>query len=181
MTEYELMYIVPTTFTEEGVAAVESSVGAILAKAGANVTQTVRLGKFRLAYPIKRQHHGHYTLVHFTAEPSAVASVNEALRLTPDQALRHLILKTEEAGEAKFNLVQFQEINVESRDERRRPAAVKVAKTERLDKEKAAQAQKEGVAALEDKESEAAPAAAKEELSPEELQKKIDEALEEKA
>ena len=59
MIEYELMYIVPTTVTEEGVGAVEANVGAILAKAGASVLKTVRLGKFRLAYPIRHNQHGH--------------------------------------------------------------------------------------------------------------------------
>ncbi|HWR00135.1 MAG TPA: 30S ribosomal protein S6 [Candidatus Methylomirabilis sp.] len=180
MIEYELMYIVPTSFTEEAVGNVEVSVSAILTKAGAAIAKTVRLGKFRLAYPIKHQRHGHYVLVRFTAEPAALADINNALRLSPDQVLRHLILKAEEAGEEKFDLVQFQEVTVEGRDDRtRRLKAAKPA--ERADKEKVVQAQKEGVAALEGAEPAEAPASAVEQLSPEELQKKIDAALEEKA
>lgn len=180
MIEYELMYIVPTTVTEEGVGAVEANVGAMLAKAGANVLKTVRLGKFRLAYPIRHEQHGHYMLVRFTAEPSAVASVTEALRLAPDRLLRHLILKADEAGEEKFELVQFQEVSVESRDDRARRAA-RMPKIETADKAKAVQAQKAGVAALEEAGTADVPPKETEKLSPEELQKKIDEALEEKA
>ena len=181
MTEYELMYIVPTTFTEEAVGSVEGNVSAILAKAGATVSKTVRLGKFRLAYPIKHQRHGHYVLVRFTAEPTAVAAVNDGLRLTPDQVLRHVILKAEEAGEEKFELVQFQEVTVEGRDDRTRRLMKSAKPVEKVDKEKAVQAQKAGVAALEGVETATAPAVEAEQLSPEELQKKIDAALEEKA
>ncbi|OGL73201.1 30S ribosomal protein S6 [Candidatus Uhrbacteria bacterium RIFCSPHIGHO2_12_FULL_60_25] len=179
MTEYELMYIVPTTFTEEGVAGVEANVAAILAKAGASVSKTVRLGKFRLAYAIHGQQHGHYALVRFTSESAAMAAVNEALRLMPDQVLRYLILKAEEAGEEKFELVQFQEVIVEGRDTRPRgPRMPLKADARPADRAKEVQAQKEGVAALETGE---AAATEVEKLSPEELQKKIDAALEEKA
>lgn len=176
MLEYELMYIVPTSFTDEEVGAVEGTVGGMLEKANATVVKTVRLGKFRLAYPIRHERHGHYVLVRFKAEASAIAGLNEVLRLSPDKVLRHMILTADEAGEEKFDLVQFQEVNVESREDRprRAPRAARSASTE-----KDTQAQKEGVAALEGKtestDEDAAP------VSAEELDKKIDAALEEKA
>jgi small subunit ribosomal protein S6 len=178
MLEYELMYIVPTSFTDEEVGAVEGAVGGMLDKANATVLKTVRLGKFRLAYPIRHERHGHYVLVRFQAEASAIAGLNDTLRLSPDKVLRHIILSADEAGEEKFDLVQFQEVNVESREDRaRRAPRAAGAKPDRAEKEKDVQAQKEGVAALEGK----AESADAEALSPEELEKKIASALEEKA
>jgi small subunit ribosomal protein S6 len=182
MSEYEFMYIIPTTLTEDAVGAVEKNVADILAKAGATVDKTVRLGKFRLAYPIEGQHHGNYVLVRFKAEPAAVASVNDAMRLTQENVLRHLILKAEEAGEETFDLVQFQEVTVESRDDRaRRMRSAHPVAAKSVDKSKDVEAQKAGVAALEGAATEETAVTEPKQLSPEELQKKIDEALEEKA
>ncbi len=120
-SRYELLYIIPTTFTDEEVGTVEQKIGGLFTKVGATVESTRRLGKFRLAYTIKEQRHGHYVLVMFTAEHGSIAKFDELLRITPE-VLRHLIIRAEEGGEeAKFDLVQFTEVVVEGgRDDRRR-------------------------------------------------------------
>lgn len=179
MTEYELMYIVPSSLTDEEAGTVEQTVGGMLSKVSASVVSTKRLGKFRLAYPIKRQTHGHYILVRFQSEPAQVAALNELLRLAHGKVLRHLILLADEVGGEKFDLVQYQEVNVEDRGDRAR--RLRAARPERAVVEEDKKAQKEGVAVLE----EGAPSVAKEpsaeKLSSEELDKTIDAALEEKA
>ncbi len=145
-SRYELLYIIPTTFTDEEVGTIEQKIAALFTKVGATIESIKRLGKFRLAYAIKTQRHGHYVMVMFTSEHSVVAKLDELLRITPE-VLRHLIIRAEEGGEeAKFDLVQFAEVVVEGgREDRRR-------------REKAAEAKddgkeeiKEGVAALEGK------------------------------
>jgi small subunit ribosomal protein S6 len=176
MTEYELMYLVPTSFTEEEAGTVDQAVAGMLTKASATTLSTKRLGKFRLAYPINGQAHGYYTLVRFNAEPSNIAGLNDTLRLSPDKVLRHLILRAEEAGGDKYDLVQFQEVNVEDRGDRpRRPRTGRPGEGKPED----TKAQKEGVAALEDSGKAAAEGAST--VTAEDLEKKIDEALDEKA
>jgi ribosomal protein S6 len=181
MNEYELMYIVPTSYTDEELGTIEKNVAAILAKSQATITKTTRLGKLRFAYPIKHELFGHYILVRFQAEPSAISPINEGLRLNQKEVLRHLIVKGDEVGEEAYNLVQFQEVHVEMADRRRRSAP----RAERgEDREKREKELKEGVAALEEGST---PAEEKKEekgiekLSAEDLQKKIDEALDDKA
>lgn len=178
MTEYELMYVVPASFTDEEAGKAEQAVAGMLAKAHATPANTTRIGKLRLAYPIKRQTHGHYVLVRFSAEPPALAELNNLLRLSPDTVLRHLILRADEAGDEKYDLVPFQPVNVEERGERsRRPRPPKEAKAPVTADDR--KAQKEGVAVLEgDKKSTGDVVAP---LSSEALEKKIDAALEEKA
>ncbi len=175
-TQYELLYIIPATLTDEDVGAVEGTVKALLEKHGATIDSTARLGKFRFAYPIKHVRHGHYVLVRFTADGAALAAIDHGLRIS-QEVLRHLILRADEAGGEKFEFTQFMEVTLENRPEahrggddrsRRAPASTAKATAEI----------KSGVAALE------APPLAKSavpELSAEELQKKIDAALEEKA
>ena len=178
ITQYELLYIIPATFTDEDVGRIEGTVKALLEKQGATVDSTTRLGKFRFAYPVKKVRHGHYELVRFSAEGAAMKAVDDSLRISTD-VLRHLILRADEAGGEKFDLVQFTEINLDNKEgtddrSRRRPA-------ERPDEKKSVAEIKSGVAVLEGQEEAAKPAAPAAELSAEELEKKIDTALEEKA
>jgi ribosomal protein S6 len=180
MKEYELMYIVPTSYTEEELGTVEKNVAQILEKNGATIVKSARLGKFRFTYPIKREQHGHYVLVHFQVEPLGVHGINEGLRMNQKEILRHIIVDGTEVAE-EYKLVQFQEVAVDGGDRRRREK--KEEKTDAADE--AEKTQKEGVAALEGTEEEvAAPTEAKEgieKLSEEDLQKKIDAALTEVA
>jgi small subunit ribosomal protein S6 len=120
---YELLYIIPTSFTDEETGPVETKVAGLVSKYGGTVESTTRLGKLRFAYAIQDQRHGHYVLVMFTAEPQAVAKIEENLRITPE-VLRHMILSAEEAGsDQKYDLVQFTEVNVDAKDDRPRRRA----------------------------------------------------------
>lgn len=163
---YELMYLISADVTDDGVGRVEGVVSGILEKDGATIDSATRLGKFRLAYPIKGTRFGHYQLVRFTCEPSAVLKIDEHLRITTD-VLRHMILRTDEVGDDKYEFVQFVEVdlnNKESSDRRKRePSDDKKSDV------------KAGVEAIEGaKADEAVPA-----VNMEELEKKIDSALQE--
>lgn len=131
MNRYELCYIIPTTFTDEEVGGVETKVAGLIAKAGASIESTKRLGKFRFTYPIQHQHHGHYVMAMISAEPSMIAKIEELLRIEQN-ILRHLLLKAEDAGsDQKFELVQFAEVTVEGKDDRpRRREKTAAASTE---------------------------------------------------
>ena len=166
--QYELLYIIPATVTDEEVGTTEALVKALLEKYGATLDTTNRLGKFRLAYPVKNIRHGHYVLVRFTCEGTAVAKIEEGLRIS-QEVLRHLILRAEEAGTEKFDLVQFNEINIEAakeaKDARRREKAEKAVEDKAVEDK------------AEDKKEDAAPAATASTLTDEDIDKKIDQAL----
>ncbi len=166
--EYELLYIIPATFTDDEIGTVEGNVKALLEKNGASIIKTDRLGKLRFAYPIKNVRHGHYVLVRLNADTQALGAIDMALRISPE-VLRHLLVRADEVGDGKFEMVQFIEVNLDLKDDRPRRRREEPAPTEKKDI-------KEGVAAIEGGSTEA-----KETLSAEELDKKIDSALEEKA
>lgn len=169
MTRYELLYIIPSTLTDEEVGGVETKVAAVLTKFGAQIESTKRLGKLRFAYSINHQRHGHYVLMMFVAETSALAKIEENLRITTD-VLRHLTLCADEAGEQKFDLVPFTEVNVDLKDERssrRRDKAPEEATKEEVKEETKENDVKE------------VPAPSHQEISSEELEKKIETALSE--
>ncbi len=178
MRLYELLYIIPATFTDEEVGQAESEIQALIQRYGGVHKETRRLGKFKLTYLIKKVRHGHYVMVYFEAEPAAIAKINEALRIH-EKVLRHLILRADEAGGSEFNMVQFQEIVVEggSKEDRARRKRMEAEKSKASEDVKAAAEleQKPEAAAKEDEE--AKPEAVNPQITAEELDRKIDAAL----
>jgi len=169
--EYELLYIIPATYTDEEIGTVEGTVKALLEKNGASILSANRLGKFRFAYPIKHVRHGHYILVRLNADAQAVASIDMALRIA-SEVLRHFLLRADEVGGTNFEMVQFMEVNIDVKDAHLRRRA------STSDTQKNSEDLKSGVAALEKglDENKESP---KEnvQLSDEELEKKIESAL----
>jgi small subunit ribosomal protein S6 len=92
MKKYEIMYIIPSKYTEGEMDDIIKKVGEIMETAGAQITDTFNMGKRRLAYPISHQRNGTYVLVHFDAESETIAKMDSILRLT-GEILRHMIVE----------------------------------------------------------------------------------------
>ena len=168
---YELLYIIPTTFTDEEAGTIETRLNGLLAKLGANVEATRRLGKLRFAYPINKQRHGYYVLVTFAAPATALAKIEENLRIQTD-VLRHITVKLEDSGEQKFDLVPFTEVNVETKDERARRRSSEAKEGSSDEKKEELKSAVAAIEGAEKKEEAAAP-----QVTSEELEKKIESAL----
>jgi len=93
---YELLYIVGTQYTDPEIEKIQQQIATEVETAGGVIVRNENLGKIRLAFPIKKQRHGSYILVYFNAEPSVVNALNRKLSLT-DELLRHT-LTTRPAG-----------------------------------------------------------------------------------
>jgi small subunit ribosomal protein S6 len=79
--KYELLYTLPAKYTEEEIAERKNAITAELTKLGLSISRNEEIGKIKLGYPMKHIRHGHYMLVIFESEPTAIAKVNEFLRL----------------------------------------------------------------------------------------------------
>lgn len=90
MNPYELLYIVSTSYTDAETSQIQEQIALEITRAGGAIIRNENLGKIRLAYPIKKQHHGSYILVYFAAEPSIISALNRKLSLT-DTIMRHTI------------------------------------------------------------------------------------------
>jgi small subunit ribosomal protein S6 len=91
---YELMYIIPSKFSDREIDGVINQVAGVLEKHGAKIEQSENLGKIKFAYPIKKVRHGTYVLSYIEAPAESLAKVDQDLRLT-DEVLRHLLVKRE--------------------------------------------------------------------------------------
>jgi small subunit ribosomal protein S6 len=107
MNQYELLCIVPTLYTDPEISGIQEEVVKLLTGNGAQILRQENLGKIRLAYPIKSQHHGSYILMHFDADPSVITELNRRLRLM-DSLLRHTLLtRAPGALQKKFELFSY--------------------------------------------------------------------------
>lgn len=91
---YELMYIIPSKYTESEIAEVMKKVEAMVKKHGGEVKRHEDAGKLKLAYPIKRVRYGNYVLVEFEAEKETPKAIEKDLRLAlTNEVLRSMVLK----------------------------------------------------------------------------------------
>jgi small subunit ribosomal protein S6 len=77
MRTYELLYIIDGGKTEAESATVTDEAGAKLLALGGKAKEQNVLGRKRLAYPIGKQDHGWYVLLHFEIDP---AKTNELVK-----------------------------------------------------------------------------------------------------
>jgi len=98
---YEIMYIIPSRYSDTEVEGIQKDVRAVMEKAGAEHKEEQNLGKIKFAYPIKKERHGTYILTYVEIDTQKVAKLDFDLRLT-DQVLRHVIVSRED-GIPKFD------------------------------------------------------------------------------
>ncbi len=89
---YEILYIVPNKYSETEIKAVDEKIDSILTDNKAAIIKTDHWGKKKLAYPINHYDYGYYTLIIFSATDGAIAKINEKLNLNQD-VIRFQIVK----------------------------------------------------------------------------------------
>jgi len=92
MSGYELLYLIPSTKTQEEAQNIIQQVNQILSKHKAKVLHHDIWSRSKLAYPIKKAEHCFYVLCYFEADDSVPAKVKQGLLLISD-ILRNVIIK----------------------------------------------------------------------------------------
>ena len=80
MQNYELLFILPGTLSEDEVPALVNTVKEVLVESGVQNLEHKDMGKSRLAYPIKHIRYGYFHLAHFEAEGKSVEDVKVKLK-----------------------------------------------------------------------------------------------------
>jgi len=88
---YEMLFIIPNKFTEEEAKVQVAKVEELIASQGGAITYREYWGKKRLAYEIKHNHYGYYSLCEFDIDRAAIAKIDNDLRLSND-VLRHQVV-----------------------------------------------------------------------------------------
>lgn len=96
MRNYEIMFIVRPTLTEEEIKAVAENFKNVLTNNGANVTDFKEMGQRELAYEIKKFKNGYYFLINLEANDDKAIKEFDRLALISSDVIRHLITKIED-------------------------------------------------------------------------------------
>jgi len=91
LSRYEMLFIVPNNFTEDEAKSIVTKVEGIVTENGANIVFSEFWGKKKLAYVIKQNHYGYYSLCEFDIDREALTKIDRVLRLS-NEVLRHQII-----------------------------------------------------------------------------------------
>ena len=94
MNKYELAVVVSAKIEDDERAQVIEKVKALVERFGGNVTDVDEWGKRRFAYEIQKMKEGFYYFIHFEAESTVPAEVEQRIRIM-DNVLRYLCVKQE--------------------------------------------------------------------------------------
>ncbi len=89
---YELLFIIPNKFTEGEANTITEKIKKIIIGEKGNITFAESWGKKQLAYPIKQNSYGYYSLFEFDLDGEKLAKINETLRMSND-VIRFQIVK----------------------------------------------------------------------------------------
>ena len=92
MNKYELAVVVNAKLEDEERAAVLERVKELITRFGGTVTDVDDWGKRHLAYEIQKMHEGFYYFVHFEADTSAPAEIENRMRIM-DGVIRYLCVR----------------------------------------------------------------------------------------
>lgn len=95
MKNYEIMYIVLPTLSEEELAAVVRKFNDILNADGSQVVNVTEMGQRELAYEIKKFRTGYYYVIDVQASNDKAIKEFDRLALINNDIIRHLITKKE--------------------------------------------------------------------------------------
>lgn len=98
MPLYETVFIARQDVSTKQVDDMAKAFGKIVNDNGGSLKKTESWGLRNLAYRIKKNRKGHYTLMHFDAPPAAIAEMERNIRLNED-VLRHLTVRLEKLPE----------------------------------------------------------------------------------
>ena len=94
MNKYELAVVVNAKIEDDERAAAVEKAKEIITRFGGTVTEVEDAGKKRLAYEIQKMKEGFYYFIHFEAESTVPAEVEQRIRIM-DNVLRYLCVKQE--------------------------------------------------------------------------------------
>lgn len=91
---YETLYIVDTTLTDEQIDAIISKFSEVVTGQGGEIQAAGRWDKRRLAYEVKGRREGLYILMYFSGEPAVEKELDRVFRIS-EEVFRHIILRIE--------------------------------------------------------------------------------------
>jgi len=94
LRDYEIMVIFDANLDDEAIEKEYHKITSIIEKGKGTVSDSMKWGVRKLAYPIKHQENGYYYIIDFTGDERVVNELDRVNKIN-DKILRHLIVKKE--------------------------------------------------------------------------------------
>ncbi len=98
MRKYETVYIADPEKTDEQIAELAESIKSFIEKEGGTVEQVEPWGKKKLAYTVKKQKYGYYTLLLHSAPSDIVAKLERFLKYNESVIKYQTLIHDERSG-----------------------------------------------------------------------------------
>ena len=98
MRNYELLYVLKPTLTEEEVLNKVNFMREVLEKNGAQIVSTLEMGTRKLAYEVQKFERGTYFVVYFKAPTEAIKEVERIIRIN-EEIIKFMTVKFESKKE----------------------------------------------------------------------------------
>jgi len=92
MNNYETLYVLKPTLTDEEAAANIAKIEEILVREGAEILATNKMGMRKLAYPVEKNERGLYTIVYFKAEGTVINELERNLKFN-EEVIKYLTVR----------------------------------------------------------------------------------------
>ncbi len=92
MNKYELALVLNANFEDDARTATLEKVKDLVTRFGGNITDIDEWGKKKLAYEIQKMSEGFYYFIHFEAEATTPAEIEDRIRII-DGVLRYLCVR----------------------------------------------------------------------------------------
>jgi len=92
MNNYETLYVLKPTLTDEETASNIAKIEAILVREGAEILATNNMGMRKLAYPVEKNERGVYTIVYFKAEGTVINELERNLKFN-EEVIKYLTVR----------------------------------------------------------------------------------------
>ena len=92
MNNYETLYVLKPTLTDEETAANIAKIEAILVREGAEILATNNMGMRKLAYPVEKNERGIYTIIYFKAAGTIINELERNLKFN-EEVIKYLTVR----------------------------------------------------------------------------------------
>ena len=105
MNLYENIFIGRQDLSQQQIEALGVSLGQFIKQNGGEVVRSEYCGFRNLAYPIKKNHKGHYYIIQLKASASVISELERIMRINED-IIRHLVVKVDKFDDREVLISQ---------------------------------------------------------------------------
>ncbi|HJZ66534.1 MAG TPA: 30S ribosomal protein S6 [Blastocatellia bacterium] len=95
MRVYEVLFIIAPNIEESDIETLIAQLSEIATNQGAQITKVERMGRRRLAYPIRKFNEGHYVVLTVEGSGAEIAEIERRMRVT-DAVIRYITIRIDE-------------------------------------------------------------------------------------